>query len=80
MSITLKRLQEIVGEQLGIEPDRISPNAHFIQEFGADSLDIIELVLTIEYEFDINIEDNYASQIHTVQDVLNYIDQKFENQ
>jgi acyl carrier protein len=76
MSNTLKRLQEIVGEQLGIEPDKVKPNADFVKELGADSLDVIELVMSIEYEFDIDIEDQYASKIATVQDVFNYIEGK----
>jgi acyl carrier protein len=76
MSDTLKRLQEIVGEQLAIEPEKVKPNADFVKELGADSLDVIELVMAIEYEFDIDIEDQYASKITTVQDALNYIEKK----
>jgi acyl carrier protein len=71
---TLKRLQEIVGDQLGIEPVKISPTADFSKELGADSLDVVELVLKIEYEFDIDIEDKVASQIATIQDALNCIE------
>ena len=76
MSDTFKRLQEIVGEQLAINPEKVKPNADFIKELGADSLDVIELVMAIEYEFDIDIEDQYASKIATVQDALNYIEGK----
>jgi acyl carrier protein len=76
MSDTFKRLQEIVGEQLAINPEKVKPNADFIKELGADSLDVIELVMAIEYEFDIDIEDQYASKITTVQDALNYIEKK----
>lgn len=76
MSDTLKRLQEIVGEQLAIEPDKVNPEADFGKKFGADSLDVIELVIAIEYEFDIDIEDQYASKIATVQDALDYIEGK----
>lgn len=76
MTDTLKRLQEIVGEQLSIEPDKVNPDADFAKELGADSLDVIELVMAIEYEFDIDIEDQYASKIGTVQDALNYIEGK----
>ena len=74
MSDTFKRLQEIVGEQLAINPEKVKPNADFIKELGADSLDVIELVMAIEYEFDIDIEDQYASKIATVQDALDYIE------
>ena len=78
MSDTLKRLQEIVGEQLSIEPQKVTPNADFGKELGADSLDIIELVMAIEYEFNIDIEDQYASKITTVQDALDYIENKIK--
>jgi acyl carrier protein len=76
MSDIIKRLQVIVGEQLAIEPDKVNPNENFVKELGADSLDVIELVMTIESEFDIDIEDEYASKISTVQDALNYIEGK----
>jgi len=76
MSDTLKRLREIVGEQLGTEPEKVQPNTDFVKELGADSLDVIELVIFVEYEFDIAIEDEYASEIATVQDFLNYIEGK----
>jgi len=78
MSNTLKRLQEIVGEQLSIEPEKVTPNADFGKQLGADSLDVIELVMAIEYEFNIDIEDEYASKITTVQDALNYIENKIK--
>jgi acyl carrier protein len=74
MSENLLRLQIIIGEQLGIEPSKVKPNANFTKELGADSLDVIELVLKIEYDFDITIEDQYASKIETLQGALNYIE------
>ena len=70
----LLRLQTIVGKQLGIDPNRIKPSAHFSKELGADSLDVVELVMAIEDEFEVEIEDQAASQIETVQDALNYIE------
>ena len=76
MTNTLKRLQEIVAERLEIEPNKVKPDADFVKELGADSLDVIELVMAIEYEFDIDIEDKYASKIATVQDALDYIEGK----
>lgn len=78
MSNTLKRLQEIVAEQLSIEPKKVTPNADFGKQLGADSLDVIELVMAIEYEFNIDIEDEYASKITTVQDALDYIENKIK--
>jgi acyl carrier protein len=74
MSENLLRLQIIIGDQLGIEPSRVKPNANFTKELGADSLDVVELVLKIEYDFDIDIEDQYASQIETLQGALDYIE------
>ena len=74
METNLFRLQTIVGKQLGIEPNKIKPEADFGKELGADSLDVVELVMAIEDEFEMDIEDKAASQIATVQDALNYIE------
>ena len=78
MRNNLKRLQDIVGQQLGIEPSKVKPEADFVKELGADSLDVVELVMTIEDEFDIEVEDQVASQIATVQDALDYIEGKWK--
>jgi acyl carrier protein len=74
MENNLTKLQNIVGKQLGIDPVKIKPEADFGKELGADSLDVVELVMSIEDEFDIEIEDKAASQIATVQDALDYIE------
>ena len=73
------RIQNIVSQQLGIDPHRVKPNADFGKELGADSLDIVELVMIIEDEFDMEIEDKAASQMRTVQDVLDYINNQVNN-
>ena len=73
----LMRLQTIVGNQLGIEPYKVKADADFGKELGADSLDVIELVMAIEDEFEIEIEDIAASKIATVQDALDYIEGEF---
>lgn len=78
MSDNLIRLQNIVGKQLGIDPMKIKPEADFGKELGADSLDVVELIMAIEDEFEIDIEDQIASQIVTLQDALNYIEEKWE--
>ena len=78
MSDNFLRLQTIVGKQLGIEPEKVGANADFGKELGADSLDVVELVLSIENEFDIDIEDEIASKIATVQDALDYIEANTE--
>ena len=70
----LIRLQTIVGKQLGIDPIQVKPESDFVKELGADSLDVVELVMAIEDEFEMEIEDQTASQISTVQDVLDYLE------
>lgn len=79
MENNLKRLQNIVGKQLGIDSERVKPNADFGRELGADSLDVVELVMAIEDEFGIDIEDKVAGQIATVQDALDYLDKHLNN-
>jgi acyl carrier protein len=74
MNDNLTRLQNIVGKQLGIDSSKVKPEADFGRELGADSLDVVELVMAIEDEFEIDIEDQSASQIATVQDALDYIE------
>ena len=78
MEDNLIRLQAIVGIQLGIDPSQVKPDADFGKELGADSLDIVELVMLIEDEFELDIEDKIASQIATVQDALNYIEGRWD--
>jgi acyl carrier protein len=74
MEDNLTRLQNIVGKQLGIDPKKVKPEADFGRELGADSLDVVELVMAIEDEFEMEIEDQSASQIATVQNALDYIE------
>lgn len=73
----LTRLQKIVAKQLGIEASSVTPQADFGKELGADSLDQVELVMAIEEEFELDIEDEIAGQISTVQDALDYIEGKW---
>ena len=74
MNYNLTRLQNIVSKQLGIDSSKVKPESDFGRELGADSLDVVELVMAIEDEFEIDIEDKSASQIATVQDALDYIE------
>ena len=74
MTDNFTRVQEIISEQLNIEISEITRTSNFIEELGADSLDVVELVMAIENEFDVEINDGIASEIRTVQDALNYID------
>ena len=73
MSDVLERLQNIVSNQLGIDKEKVVPTADFTKELGADSLDVVELVMSFEEEFDIEIADEEAGEMSTVQDALDYI-------
>lgn len=74
MENNLKRLQNVVGKQLGIDPSKVKLESDFGKELGADSLDVVELVMAIEEEFEIEIKDQAAGQMATVQNVLDYIE------
>ena len=74
MSETLTKLQGIVSEQLGVDQSKIIPSASFTTELGADSLDVVELVMAFEEAFDIEIDDESAGKIQTVQDAMDFID------
>ena len=69
----MEKLQTIIANQLGIEEATVVPTADFTKELGADSLDVVELVMSFEEEFDIEIDDEIAGEMATVQDALNYI-------
>lgn len=70
------RIKKIIEEQLGVEGDRIKPEASFIDDLGADSLDIVELVMAMEEEFDLEIPDEDAEKLKTVKDVADYLASK----
>jgi len=67
------RVKTIIGEQLGVAAEEIRLDSKFIDDLGADSLDIVELVMAMEEEFQMEIPDEEAENIRTVQDALNYI-------
>ncbi len=71
--VSEERIKEIIMEQLGVEEDQITPDASFIDDLGADSLDTVELVMAFEEEFDVEIPDEDAEKIRTVQDVIDYL-------
>ena len=74
MSDTLEKVQAIVVEHLGVEADKVTASASFIEDLGADSLDTVELVMAFEEEFGIEIPDDAAETILSVGDVINFID------
>ncbi|CAH2031000.1 acyl carrier protein [Trichlorobacter ammonificans] len=73
MSDVAKKVKEIVAEQLGVDEDKVVNEASFMDDLGADSLDTVELVMALEEEFDIEIPDEDAEKIQTVQDAIDYI-------
>ena len=68
------KVREIICEQLGVSEGDVTPDASFIEDLGADSLDIVELVMALEEEYDMEISDEEAEKIRTVQDVVSYIE------
>ena len=72
MSDTAERVQKIVVEHLGVEADKVTQEASFIDDLGADSLDIVELVMAFEEEFGVEIPDDAAEKITTVQLAIDY--------
>lgn len=71
-----EKVKNIIVEQLGVDSESVTAEASFIDDLGADSLDIVELVMTMEEEFDLEIPDDDAEKIKTVNDVINYIKAK----
>ncbi len=68
-----EKVKKIIAEQLGVEEDEIAMESSFIDDLGADSLDIVELIMALEEEFDLEIPDSEAEKISTVGDVVEYI-------
>ncbi|NIT35715.1 MAG: acyl carrier protein [candidate division Zixibacteria bacterium] len=73
MAEVAEKIKEIIVEQLGVTPEQVTPEASFIEDLGADSLDTVELVMALEEEFDIQIPDEEAEKITTVQQAVDYI-------
>lgn len=74
----LDKVKKIIAEQLGIDEEDITPDASFTDDLGADSLDLVELVMAFEDGFDIEIPDEDAEKIKTVADAVSYIQSKIE--
>ena len=67
------KIKEIIAEKLSVEMSEVVPEASFVDDLGADSLDLVELVMTMEEEFDTDISDEDAEQLVTVQDAINFV-------
>jgi acyl carrier protein len=76
MAIDLDRLVEIIADQLQIGAEQVVPEASFMDDLGADSLDTVELIMALEEELNIEIPDDEAESIRTVQDALDYINRQ----
>jgi acyl carrier protein len=68
-----EKVKQIIVEQLGVDESEVTPTAHFVDDLGADSLDIVELVMAFEESFEIEIPDDDAEKIATVKDAVDYI-------
>ena len=71
-----QRVKQIIVEQLGVDENQVDPSASFVDDLGADSLDIVELVMAFEEAFDLDIPDEDAEKIKTVKDAVDYIEAK----
>ena len=67
-------VKEVIVEQLNVSPEEVKPDAKFVEDLGADSLDVVEMIMALEEKFEIEIPDSEAEKIQTVQDVVDYIE------
>lgn len=76
MSDVAQKVKRIIVDQLGVSEEEVTPEASFVEDLGADSLDLTELIMAMEEEFDIEIADDDAQKILKVQDAIDYIENK----
>ena len=74
-----EKVKQIIVEQLGVNPEEVTPEASFIDDLGADSLDTVELVMAFEEEFNAEIPDEEAEKLRTVGDSVKYIEERIKN-
>ena len=72
----VESVKQIIAEQLGVDEAEVTPSASFVDDLGADSLDQVELVMALEEKFDLEIPDEDAEKIRTVQDAIDYVDKR----
>ncbi|HUP65285.1 MAG TPA: acyl carrier protein [Thermoanaerobaculia bacterium] len=75
-----ERVKSIIVEQLGVDAEEVTPEASFVEDLGADSLDTVELIMAFEEEFGVEISDEEAEKIKRVKDAVEYIDQQAKTQ
>lgn len=75
MRDTERRLKDILVERLGVEDSECAPDADIMNDLGADSLDVVEIIMDVEREFEITVDDNAVDNIHTVKQAIDYINQ-----
>ena len=75
MAVDTDKVRQIVADQLGVDVDEVTPEASFVDDLGADSLDTVELVMALEEEFGLEIPDEDAEKISTVDDAIKYIEE-----
>ena len=73
-----KRMTGLIVEQLGVSKEEVSPSASFLDDLGADSLDIVELVMSMEEEFDVEIPDDVVEKLRTIGDAIGYLKERLE--
>ncbi|HEB12552.1 MAG TPA: acyl carrier protein [Actinobacteria bacterium] len=76
MSETLDRVKTIIVSQLGVDENEVKTESSFVDDLGADSLDVVELVMALEEEFDLEIPDEDAERINTVAEIISYLEEK----
>ena len=74
MASLFDEVKEVIVEQLNVSPDEVKPESRFVEDLGADSLDVVEMIMALEEKFELEIPDSEAEKIKTVQDVVDYIE------
>ena len=75
-SEVLDRIREYLADQLDVDPDKITPDSDIVEDFGADSLDVVDMITTLSDEFGVDIPDEEIENFHTVGDVVQYVEDR----